>query len=596
MKARSCWTAYSAPIRHAKVNDARRLPSRWFRMAPFALLLLGALVAGAPSAEAHAVLLATSPVDGSVLGNEPPQVALRFNEAVSLTPQSIQLLDAAGHPVRVGKPEHPAGKGDTAAADLTPGLHDGTYVVSWRVVSADAHVVSGAFQFSIGGPSRTVAATGRRPSQVAPVLKTAGAGIAYLGLVATIGGTVFLCFLLPPGPAPRRARRVVWTALTAILLGTLAVLFAQYPYSTGEPITSAFSAESLRATVSTGIGQALLARVVVVGLLAVAVGFLVRGRTGAAARRPLAAEVAAGTCLLALPLTWTLTDHSRTGEQVWLAVPVASVHLLAAALWLGGLIALAACAIGAAPDVPADGADGAQRLRSVAYALPRFSRLALPSFAVIVATGLYQTWRQVGTFPALRATDFGHILLVKLAGVLVIAALAWRHRRFVRSELSRPSLPARGWRSLRRSLAVEALLGVAVLSVATVLVNTAPARTSYAPPVRAKIDIAAAQTHTRMDGGHVELRLTPAKQGLNVADIYLVAKDGSLVAVPGIGAQLVSSANETGAEAIKVSAAEPGHYVASTVSIPYAGKWLLQLDIRTSEFDETPVLIRFRAH
>ena len=128
------------------------------------------------------------------------------------------------------------------------------------------------------------------------------------------------------------------------------------------------------------------------------------------------------------------------------------------------------------------------------------------------------------------------------------------------------------------------------------MVNAAPARTSYAPPVRAEVRIPAAETHTPLGGGHVEVRLTPAKQGLNIADIYVVARDGSLVGAPEVSAQLAPMRGGSAAEQVKVSAAEPGHYVASTVSIPYAGKWLLQLYVRTSEFDETPVLVRFRAH
>jgi copper transport protein len=271
---------------------------------------------------------------------------------------------------------------------------------------------------------------------------------------------------------------------------------------------------------------------------------------------------------------------------VWLAVPVASVHLLAVSLWLGGLILLATCAIGA--DL------GSERLRATAYALPRFSRMALPCFAVIVLTGLYQTWRQVGTLPALGATEFGRLLLIKVGGVILVLVLAWQARRFVQRQLTRPALPAQAWRLMRRSLGVEAVFGVAVLSVATLMVNTAPARTSYAPPVRAEVRIPGA--HSPLAGGHVEVRLTPAKQGLNVADIYLVARDGSLVSVPDVSAQLAPTRGGTAAQQLKVSAAEPGHYVASTVSIPYAGKWLLQLYVRTSEFDETPVLVRFRAH
>lgn len=588
----------------------RRVHSRWFRVGLFAALLFGVLLWGTPRAEAHAVLLATSPVDGTVFGAEPRQVTLRFNEAVTVIPESIQLLDAAGHPVPIGKPGHAGGVPDTAAADLPPGLREGTYVVSWRVVSTDSHVVSGAFQFSIGAPSAAVAPVGRRASQVAPVVKTSGEGLAYLGLAGTVGGAVFLGLLLPAGRAPRRARVVVWAGFGALVLGTVAALLAQYPYSTGGAMTTALSADALRTTLSTAVGKASAARIGIVAVLAVALAYFVRGRTGAGRRRQLLlAQVAGVACLLALPLTWTLADHSRTGEQVWLAVPVGSVHLLAVALWLGGLILLAVCAVGTRPE--------SERLPSMTYALPRFSRLALPCFTIIVLTGLYQTWRQVGTLPALSATEFGRLLLVKVGGVVLVLVLAWQARRFVQRQLNRAELPGHAdeavhavpaehaehavhavhaWRLMRRSLGVEALLGVAVLAIATVMVNTAPARTSYAPAVRAKVGFATADTHTPLDGGHVEVRLTPAKQGLNIADIYVVARDGSLLNVPDVSAQLAPTRRGSAAEQLKVSGAEPGHYVASTVSIPYAGKWLLQLYVRTSEFDETPVLVRFRAH
>jgi copper transport protein len=134
---------------------------------------------------------------------------------------------------------------------------------------------------------------------------------------------------------------------------------------------------------------------------------------------------------------------------------------------------------------------------------------------------------------------------------------------------------------------------VAVLAVATVLVNTSPARASYAPPVHTKLALPSGP----LGGGHVEVRLTPAKQGLNVADIYVVAADGTLRAVPDVTAQLAPGRRgSTPAEAIKVAPAEPGHYVADTVSIPYAGVWQLQLYVRTGEFDEASLLVRFRAH
>lgn len=523
------------------------------------------IVFGAAPARAHAVLLQTSPVDGAVVAHQPTQVTLRFNEAVTLTSNSIQLFDADGRPVTAGRARHVPGS--AIAANLPARLYNGTYVVSWRVVSADSHVVSGAFQFSVGAPSPAVVRHGQSTSVVPDDVKTVGDVLAYLGFVLVVGGVILLGFVWPEPDPPRPVGLVVAAGFVVLALGTGLALLMQYPYATAGSLGSAFSATALHSTVSTGLGRAMLARLAIVALLAAAVP---------ARRRPFA-KVLAGSALLALPFTWTLTDHSHVGEQRWLAIPVASLHLLAVGVWLGGLLPLVV--------------GGLLRVPGTDLALPRFSRIALPTFGVIVLTGLYQTWRQVGTPPALVDTHFGRLLLIKLGGIVLVLALASQARRFVHRA---PPLAERaGWPWLRRSLAAEGMLGVAVLAVATVMVNTSPARTTYAPPVHSEL----ALPRGLLGGGHVEVRLTPARQGLNVADIYVVAADGALRTVSGITAQLAPSHRGTSpAEAIKVDPAEPGHYVADTVSIPYAGVWQLQLYVRTGEFDEASLLLRFRAH
>lgn len=534
-------------------------------------ILAGGAVFGAAPAGAHAVLLQTSPVDGAVTAHEPGQVTLRFNEAVTLTSDSVQLFDADGHPASAGRATHLAGSGSTIAANLPAKLDNGTYVVSWRVVSADSHVVSGAFQFSVGSPSPAVVTHGPQSSALPDDVRKTVDVVAYLGFVMVVGGLVFLAFVWPGAGRPRRVGLVVVVGFAVLTLGTVLAFLMQYPYATAGSLGSAFSGTALHSTVSTGLGRALLVRLALVAGLAVVVA--VRGW----ARVP--AQVVAGLALVALPFTWTLTDHSHVGAQQWLAVPVGSLHLLAVGVWLGGLIPLAVCVLGRVPGTE--------------LALPRFSRIALAGFAVIVLTGLYQTWRQVGTLPALSATEFGRLLLIKLGGIALILVLASQARRFVRR--SQPLTERSGWPWLRRSLAVEGLLGVAVLAVATVMVNTSPARASYTPPVHAKL--ALPRPSGTLDGAHVEVRLTPAKQGLNVADIYVVTADGGLRAVPEVTAQLAPGRRGAApAETIKVDPAEPGHYVADTVSIPYAGVWQLLLYVHTGEFDEASLLVRFRAH
>lgn len=582
------------------------------RLVAAVLLLAGGLVVGllpgvaARPAYAHAYLLESSPVDGQVLASPPAEVRLRFDEAVSLSGRSIQLLDPTGKELAIGAAGFADGKADTARASLPRDLAEGTYVVSWRVTSVDSHVVSGAFSFSVGHPSAMAADVEQDADRVVPVVAAIGRGVAYLGVALVLGGGMFVAALWPAGRGDRRGRRVVWSGFAALAAGTAVVLLVQGPYADGRPLTGVFDPGLLGATLSTRLGYALLARLVLVAVLGVV--FLIAIRPSAAADaetdapepggvgRRIALPVVAAVGAVAMTLTWTLADHAQSGTQTWLAVPATSLHLLAMSLWLGGLVTLALCVL-----APAGKRDPG--LLSLEPALPRFSRLALLCFAVIAVTGLYLSWRQVGTWGALGATGFGRLLLVKLAIVLGVLALASGSRRFVqRRDRARrtPQDPAAAVRRLRRSVAGEVVLGIVVVSVTAVLVDTAPARTSYAPPVDTTVPFPAAVNasgpYGGLRGGSIQVKIEPARPGGNTADIYLTGRDGRLVAVPEISGALESRDRGVPALPVTVTAAEPGHYVAGSMSIPYPGEWALRLDIRVSDFDETRVRVPFTAH
>jgi copper transport protein len=124
-----------------------------------------------------------------------------------------------------------------------------------------------------------------------------------------------------------------------------------------------------------------------------------------------------------------------------------------------------------------------------------------------------------------------------------------------------------------------------VLGVTAGLVNAAPARVSYSKPIDVKV--------AGVRGGTVQLKIAPAKQGQNVADIYLVQRDGTLYVPPELEARL---RDDDITLPVELNNAEPGHYVATALTVPSPGKWTLRLLVRTSEIDEQtidiPVKIR----
>jgi copper transport protein len=533
-----------------------------------ALAMAGACLAPAAAA-AHATIVATTPTDTSVVRSEPHQVTMRFSESVDLGPHSVQLLDASGAAIKTPAARHGAGA-STVVLTLPPGLRDGTYVIAWRVTSADSHPVSGAFSFSIGAASAVVVRAPGQSSRPVEIADAISRGVAFAGLALTLGGACLLFLLWPEGAASRRGRRLLWTGVGALLAGTVAVLLLQGPYASGGSLSKLFSPSLLSFSLSTRFGVALLVRIALtVAFAALIARALRRGKPDRALVR------AAVVCSAGLIATWTLTDHSRTGVQTWLGVPAASVHLLAMSLWFGGLALLAVCVLGRAAT--------AQHV-SLIPVVPRFSRLALGCFVALGVTGVYLSYRQVGSLPALPATRFGVLLLVKSAIVVVIVALAYLSRRAV----GRGGPDADLARRLRRSVTGEAFLGVAVLGVTATLVNTSPSRVSYGPPLDVTV-AAPGAPGSPLDLARVQFHMNSTKQGENLADVYLIARNGSLYAPQELTARLIPPRRDVGALRPTFAAAEPGHFVATQLAVPFAGRWILRLEIRTSDIDERDV-------
>src|SRR4051812_28248591 len=131
---------------------------------------------------AHAELERSSPRGKAVHPAAPSVVDLQFSESVEVAFGSIQVLDSSGHRADFGDPFHPGGRGRDVDVRLRSGMHDGTYLVSWRVVSDDSHPVSGDFTFSVGAPGDAPQASGGAQRGAPPRLALAvGRGAPFAG-------------------------------------------------------------------------------------------------------------------------------------------------------------------------------------------------------------------------------------------------------------------------------------------------------------------------------------------------------------------------------------------------------------------------------
>ncbi|MGW0497886.1 copper resistance CopC/CopD family protein [Streptomyces sp. NPDC003007] len=397
------------------------------RVRTLVLLLLAAacaLLAGAGPASAHAAVTGSDPGQGTVVDKAPARISLTFSEQVALSDDSLRVLDPEGKRVDRGKPANVSGT--TYAVPLHSGLPDGTYTVAYQVVSADSHPVAGAYTFSIGAPSKTsVSVSGQSADDgVVGWLYGFGRYVSYAGFIVMAGSAAFVLACWRRGSGVRPVQRFVvsgWVALTA---ATLALLLLRGSFTGSGKVSDIFDLSLLGQVLQTKSGAALVSRLLLLAAAALFIAVLFGAydkREDAQEKRDLTFGLSIGGIVVAagLAASWAMSEHASVGLQAGIAMPVDVLHLLAVAAWLGGLGALLVALYRAPADTPVDTA-----------AVHRFSRLAFGSVLALIATGTYQSWRQLGSWSAFTDTRYGRLLLAKIALVVVLVGVAWISRRW----------------------------------------------------------------------------------------------------------------------------------------------------------------------
>ncbi|MER6445968.1 transporter [Streptomyces venezuelae] len=631
---------------HTGSPTARTSPTVLARVAAL-LVLLALILGGAGPAFAHAGLSGSDPADGTVLKTAPKQVTLTFTESVSFSEDSLRVLTPQNERANPRPAQYADGKDNTARVELSGELPEGTYTVAWRVVSADGHPIAGAFVFSIGKPSDTAAvvATGSSDDTAAGRLYGFFRYVAYSGLALLVGAAAFVLVCWPSAGALRPVRRLLAVGWAALAVSTVALLLLRGPYETAGALTSAFDPSRLGRTVTGRSGIALIARLVLLAAAAVALRRLaVRSdhRDDGSPLPDLGARVRAGGAVLALALafTWASAEHASAGIQVPLAIPVSVLHLLAMGVWLGGLITLLVLL---------------RRRGSGSRALPasaigRFSSLAFTAVAVLAGTGMYQSWRQAGSWEALSSTSYGRILAVKIAAVVLVLCVAFFSRRWTARLLHEappavepvtvpepvpvpvpvmavqtagaepapeatdhggtsgvpgggepgegaepPVSGADGYRrGLRRTVAVEAVLGVVVLAITTLLTGTQPSRaagpapTAAAPQLQVKVVTIPFDMGTAKGRGTVQITLDPGRVGENTVEAVVYTADGGLATVPEL--RLTLTQNDLGIGPLDADLKDQkGYWATYDLRLPMPGVWTLNVTVRTTDIDQVTV-------
>jgi putative copper export protein/mono/diheme cytochrome c family protein len=263
-----------------------------------------------------------------------------------------------------------------------------------------------------------------------------------LHLAATMSLTGALIFRLLV--APFALVRVVRPSLAvAWLAGLVWLVLQSAELSDASNLAETFAAVPI-AALHTRFGHVLLLRLAVLPVAVVVAG-------SGAGRTRLAVAALLGA--VAVTLEAALGHVAASGQP--LLVASLFLHLLAASIWLGGLIPLWLALDGAHPGVTAR----------------RFSLVAVIAVAILAATALQQATALIGGLPGMVGTDYGHAASVKLFLLVFLLTLAVINR-FVLT----PALEAAptAMRRLRASVVVETVLGLCVVMAAAQLASLPP--------------------------------------------------------------------------------------------------------------------------
>lgn len=548
---------------------ALRRIAGWLLLLPLAAALL--LGAAAP-ASAHATLIGTDPAEGAVLDAAPERVTFTFNESVIGVPAGIRVFDSSGEEVASSATVREA----RLLVDLDEEIGEGTFVVVWRLVSADGHPIGGSLSFSVGRQSDVVdvPTTSADATTTAPLQLSVVRWVGYVGLLLAAGAAIFAALFLPGGrdadPARRRLRTAVRVASGAAALGWLAAV----------PLVALYQLGVRASALGDGSTWSALAPAEYVVPAAVVAGLLLAALALPATRPGRARTVLVLTgCALALAAP-AFTGHTRATSPEALVVAVDVLHLLAGAVWFGGLVAVA-LVLG----------DLASRDDSGAVVLSRFSTWASGLLAALVVTGTFSVWRIAGSWEVLLDTGYGGLLVVKVLVVLVAIAIAawnrWSLLPRLRVATRRKERRLAAGVLVRTTLAEAGVL-LAVLLVTGFLVDRSP---EVVVAVDATGEGEPAEQTVQLDALSAVVTLEPAAVGPATVTIEL-ADDAGRPAEGYEAPRMSLSTSDVDLGAVALTNLGPGTYSGDVV-IPTTGEWEVQVSLRTTEFDNPVKTVTF---
>ena len=431
----------------------------------FSLFLI--LIVGIPAAYAHPFLLDSEPGQAQSAPIGTTQIITFYSEAIEIDFSELKVFDSNGN--KIDNMDTAYYEGKSSLVITTPPLEDGVYTVTSKVLSKiDGHLVQAAVIFGVGDARVDLSLLEAQEESETTFLPEAAArfpGIIgqtiVLGSVISaivIWGTQRKHFGKESRDLVNQAYRLKFVKLTGIgLVAVLASNFIMLAVQTLRLETSPVD------VIGTAFGTTWLIRMIITIIL-LGIWFWMERKPHLSPKKHIPMLVAS----LILIFTTTMMGHGAATE---LAAPIVLdyVHNLLASVWIGGVIFFGFVLLPTLGSL-----DGIQKAKVTLAMLPRYSGMITIALGILIITGPMLLWFLESDVTSLTNSTYGYLIITKimLAIVMISFGAFYQFKIQKQAERNLKSGKTFTFNKLSKPLRAEAMVGIALLGVVALLVNS----------------------------------------------------------------------------------------------------------------------------
>src|SRR5215213_7476232 len=585
----------------------------------FSLIGIGILVvlfaSSLPDSFAHPAYLKSTPQASQTVASSPPSVNVFFTEPIELKYSKISVIGPDGSRVDKNDPHNVDGDTATLGVSLPPGIPDGTYTVSTRVLSAvDGHTLDNAFTFGVGLGTQISGNTAEQQTQdlfSTPAIASRYPGI--IGQVMIVGGAFATLWLWKPiakvpwlsDAIAQKKVAIDKATVKFVIIGVILLLASNVAMIL---VQASSVGGSIQDAIATKFGNVWLSRMLQSAILA-AIAFSVYRKVVKKNQSLGRSETLAILILgLAILVTSSLIAHAAATSQIS-AIALDFFHDAAAAIWIGGLIFLGFIA---APRI-LEIVDEKIKATAISLLIPRFSIVVVVILGVVAITGPLLLYSIESDLSLTLASLYGKFLIIKLSLAGVMLGMGAYSQFAIQKKAvsvvnsggggrgtSMIQTRAPNLKHFGKFLKVEAAVGIGLLLMVTLMANSSVPSGQF-PAYESQEQLAAAagddsgggggqanatsgptsplktdfvQTvYLGNDGGKIKLAISPFDVGQNNFKISFIGTDGRPVSsIESATIKMTQTDKAIGPITIDTNKQSDGVFT-SDASFGVAGKW-----------------------